>query len=48
MADIEGRPSEILRRYGEASLLGRFVGAASPQLRTAANGVEVMLSGAAV
>ena len=48
LVDIEGRLSEILRRYGEASLVGRFIEAASPQLRAAADRVEVMLSGAAV
>ncbi len=47
LVDIEGRLSEILGRYGEASLVGRFIKAASPQLRAAANRVEVMLSGAA-
>ena len=45
--DIEGRLSETLRRYGEASLVGRFIKAASPQLRAAAIRVEVMLSRAA-
>jgi hypothetical protein len=48
LVDIEGRLSEILRRYGWASLVGRFVEAASPRLRDEANRVEVMLSRAAV
>jgi hypothetical protein len=48
LVDIEERLSEILRRYGESSLVGRFIEAASPQLTAAANRVEVMLSGASV
>ncbi len=48
VVDIGDTLAEILRRYGEASLVGRFIKAASPQLRAAANRVEVMLSGAPV
>ena len=47
LVDIEGRLSEILRRYGEARLVGRFIEAASSRLRAAVNRVEVMLSSAA-
>jgi len=47
LVDIEGRLSEILRCYGVGSLVGRFIEAASPQLRAAADRVEVMLSGTA-
>jgi predicted hydrolase (HD superfamily) len=48
LVDINGRLAEILRRYGEGSLVGCFIAAASPRLRAATNRVEVLLAGPAV
>jgi hypothetical protein len=48
LVDVEARLSEILERYGDASLVGRFIETASPQLTTAAERVAAMVAGAVV
>ena len=48
LVDVEGRLSEVVDRYGEASVVGRFIAAASQKLRSAANRVEAMVAGAVV
>lgn len=47
LVGVEDRLSEIVARYGEGTLVGRFIEAGSPQLRAAASRVEAMLAGAA-